>query len=227
MKWIKNFQLFLFDLDGLLVNTENIQYQAYLDMLDRRGFKLDWSFLKYCEVAHFDDESLKEGLYAKFPLLFEQEPNFNVLREEKNRIYIDLLKSSNIDLMPGVERLLRELKKLNVKSCVVTNSSKPMTDMLRAKQPILNNIDHWITRENYTFSKPNPDGYLTAISLYAKKYDKIIGFEDTARGIKALNQTPALCVLITPILSPTVKSILPEDVLHFKSFEDISQDKLF
>ena len=67
MKWVNDFQLFLFDLDGLLVNTENIHYQAYIDMLQRRGFNLDWSFLKFCTVAHFDDNSLKEGIYALFP----------------------------------------------------------------------------------------------------------------------------------------------------------------
>ncbi|NGX62919.1 MAG: Beta-phosphoglucomutase [Candidatus Anoxychlamydiales bacterium] len=226
MLWINDFQLFLFDLDGLLVNTENIHYQAYLDMLFRRGFKLDWSFLKFCEVAHFDDQSLKEGVYALFPQLLDQEPNWEVLRAEKNRIYIELLKSSKIDLMPGVEKLLKELKTQNIKRCVVTNSTKQMTDMMRVKQPLLNNIDNWITREDYTYAKPNPDGYLRAISLYGEKGDRIIGFEDSARGVKALEKTPSISVLIGPIFSPNVRSILSKDVLYFKSFEDIPQDKL-
>ncbi len=221
MRWIEDFELFLFDLDGLLVNTENIHYQAYLNMLKRRGFNLDWTFLKFCEVAHFDDDSLKDGVYFVFPNLFEQEPNWEVLKKEKNNIYLELLKSSKINLLQGVEKLLNELQKKNKKRCVVTNSSKMMTNIIRLKQPLLEKIPHWITREDYLIPKPNPDCYLHAISLYGQKGDRIIGFEDSLRGIKALQQTPAYCVLIGPLLDPRADSILTKDIFHFKSFEDI------
>lgn len=226
MKWIEEFELFLFDLDGLLVNTENIHYQAYIDMLRRRGFKLDWAFLKFCEVAHFDDQSLKEGVYAIFPDLFDQEPNWEVLRQEKNRIYIDLLRSSKIDLMKGVEKLLLELNKQNKKTVVVTNSSKEMTDMIKAKQSLLQSIKHWITREDYLLAKPNPDCYLHAISLFKEKDDKVIGFEDSIRGVKALAQTPAQAVFIGPFFDPKTDVFLTNEVLHFQSFEEIPQKSI-
>jgi len=225
MKWIEDFDLFLFDLDGLLVNTEIIHYQAYIDMLRRRGFRLNWSFLKFCEVAHFDDESLKEGVYALFPDLFEQEPNWNALREEKNVIYKNLLKSSKVDLMKGVEVVLNQLEKKNKKRCVVTNSARDVTDMIKVKQACLKSIPNWITRENYLHPKPHPECYLQAISLFSKKNDKIIGFEDSLRGIQALKNTPALCVLIGPLFDPRADSILTKEIFHFASFEDIP-DKL-
>jgi HAD superfamily hydrolase (TIGR01509 family) len=139
---------------------------------------------------------------------------------------MNLLNSSKIDLLPGVEKLLNELKIKNIKRCVVTNSSKSMTDMIRAKQVLLDTIPHWITREDYLKPKPNPDCYLHAISLYADKGDKIIGFEDSLRGIKSLQQTPAFSVLIGSILDPKVSSMLTKDVFHFKSFEDIPEKLL-
>ena len=40
MEWIHHYQLILFDLDGLLVNTEQLHYQAYKNMLQARGFSL-------------------------------------------------------------------------------------------------------------------------------------------------------------------------------------------
>lgn len=224
MKWVDDFNLFLFDLDGLLVNTENIHYQAYIDMLRKRGFKLEWSFLKFCEAAHFDDDCLKEGIYSVFPKLYEQEPNWEVLKKEKNKIYLELVKSSKIELLRGVEKLLNELQKKNKKSCVVTNSSKPMTDMIRAKQPILKKIPNWVTREAYAFSKPHPESYLHAIKLFGEKGDIIIGFEDSLRGIKALLRTPAIAVLINPILDPRVGSVLTKNFFHFESFEDIEDN---
>jgi len=227
MKWIDAFHLFLFDLDGLLVNTENIHYQAYINMLKRRGFNLDWTFLKFCEVAHFTDDSLQEGVYAVFPNLFEQEPNWEVLKKEKNIIYLDLLKSSKIDLLPGVEKLLKELHENNKKRCVVTNSAKIMTDVIKAKQPFLKTIPNWITREEYLQPKPNPDSYLHAISLFGEKKDRIIGFEDSLRGVRALQQTSAYPVLIDPLLEPRADCILTKAMFHFKSFEDIPDNFLF
>lgn len=226
MKWIDDFQLFLFDLDGLLVNTEIIHFQAYINMLKRRGFNLDWTFLKFCEVAHFDDESLKDGVYALFPDLFDQESNWQVLRKEKNLIYIDLLKSSKVNLLKGVEKILIELERKNKKRCVVTNSTKLMTDIIKSKQLLLEKIPNWITREDYLSPKPNPDCYLHAISLFAKKGDRIIGFEDSLRGIKALQQTPAFAVLIGQPLDPRADSVLSKEMFHFASFDDIPDNFL-
>jgi len=225
MKWIDDFDLFLFDLDGLLVNTENIHYQAYLNMVKRRGFNLEWSFLKFCEVAHFDDDSLQEGIYALFPQLYEMEPNWNNLKKEKNQIYMQLLNSSKVELLLGVKNLLDELEGHNKKRCVVTNSSKEMSDMIKAKQPYLKSIPSWITREDYINPKPSPDGYLRAISLYAETGDRIIGFEDSLRGIKALQQTPARAVLIGSLSDPRADTILTKEDFHFKSFEEMP-DKL-
>ena len=44
MQWIHDFQLFLFDFDGLLVDTEHLHYQAYVNMLSKHGYKLELNF---------------------------------------------------------------------------------------------------------------------------------------------------------------------------------------
>ncbi|MBN2479275.1 MAG: HAD family phosphatase [Parachlamydiales bacterium] len=227
MKWLKKFNLFLFDLDGLLVNTEIIHYQAYVRMLQERGFDINWSFLKYCEVAHLDDIALRDTIYQKFPDLYNQQSNWNILRNEKNKIYMDLLKSAKVDLMEGAEKLLKELEKQNINRCVVTNSSKEMTDIIKKSQPVLKTIPHWITREDYEKSKPDPECYLRAIELFSEKGDRIIGFEDSLRGIQALMKTPAIAVLISPRKDPKADSIITSDVFHFDSLKKLPEEKLF
>ncbi|OGN59233.1 MAG: hypothetical protein A3F40_00875 [Chlamydiae bacterium RIFCSPHIGHO2_12_FULL_27_8] len=222
MKWIEDFQLFLFDLDGLLVNTEVIHHAAYVEMLKKRGFVLDWSYLKYSAAAHFNDNALKEEIYSKFPALYEMEPNWNILRDEKNKLYIELLSVSKVNILPGAEKLLLTLKEKNKKRCIVTNSFKYMSDMIRAKVKVLETIPHWITREDYIKPKPNPDCYLHAIELYGKKGDRIIGFEDSLRGLQALVQTPAISILICQNLDPRADLFLKNDVFYFKSLEEIN-----
>jgi HAD superfamily hydrolase (TIGR01509 family) len=217
MSWIDRFQLFLFDFDGLLVNTEHLHYQAYVNMLRARGYDLDWSFSRFCEAAHLNAEALKEAIYAQFPQL---EPNWSALYEEKKRCYLDLIAAGKVDLMPGAERLLRALAQKQVRRCVVTNSLLHQIELIRKQLPILQTIPHWITREDYERPKPAPDGYLQAIALHGKSGDRIIGFEDSIRGLRALQQTPALPILVCPRHHPLLE-LSSEGALHFESLDQV------
>src|ERR1700722_13196293 len=102
MRWIHNFNLFLFDFDGLLVNTEEIHYMAYKRMFAGRGLSLTWDFNYYCTLAHYSAEGLRDQVYAQFPVLKEIEPSWPVLYAEKKQAIIDLLNEGKVNLMPGV-----------------------------------------------------------------------------------------------------------------------------
>src|SRR5271163_1012892 len=101
MKWIHDFQLFLFDFDGLLVNTEHLHYQAYVNILDKRGYKLGLSFGNFLQLAQLNSTAWREALYAEIPSL---EPNWEILYREKKEAYLDLLRTGKVELMPGVEK---------------------------------------------------------------------------------------------------------------------------
>jgi len=220
MRWIRKFQLFLFDFDGLLVNTEHLHFQAYVNMMARRGYALDWSFVQFCEMAHLNSTALRDGLYAQFPDL---EPNWDVLYEEKKKAYFDLLLAGKVELMKGVEPLLRELAAAGIRRCVVTNSLREQTQMISSQLPLLKTIPKWITREDYSKPKPDPECYLRAIALCAQPGDHIIGFEDSIRGLRALSQTPALPVLICESHHPLLEMVTEGSALHFDSFEKIPE----
>lgn len=224
MDWIHRFQLFLFDFDGLLVSTEVTHYQAYVDMLRNEGIEIDWGFQRFCELAHLNASALKEALYAEYPRL---DPDWNRLYAEKKRIYYELISAGKVGLMPGAEELLRALEQAKIQRCVVTNSFREQIELIRSQLPALQTIPHWITRENYENPKPAPDGYLRAIELYGKKGDKIIGFEDSVRGLESLRQTPALPVLICPSHHPLLEMALDGGkALHFKSLAEINKQRL-
>lgn len=226
MKWLDKFDLFLFDFDGLLVNTEHIHHQAYVNTLLHRGFNLDWSFLEFCQKAHFESTGLRDAIYAKFPDLEAQEPSWSVIYEEKKKEYLKLLTSGRVELMPGVKELLSRLKDLNKTTCVVTNSLKEQTDLIQGQLPILKTICHWVTRQDYQNPKPSPECYLRAIELYGRSAKKIIGFEDTVKGLNALLKTPAIPVLICPANHPQIQAMTDQSITHVESFLDISS-KMF
>lgn len=226
MDWIDGYDLFLFDFDGLLVKTEHIHYQAYVNTLKNRGFELGWNFQEFCQNAHFESIGLKEAIYAKFPDLHEQQPTWDIIYKEKKRAYLELLKSSKIELMPGVEGLLTRLARAKKNSCVVTNSLREHTDLISAEIPLLKTISHWITRENYELPKPSPECYLRAIELHEKKGDRIIGFEDTIKGLKALLKTPAQAVLISSSTAANIQIIEEGSFIHYESLEKIPVERI-
>jgi HAD superfamily hydrolase (TIGR01509 family) len=221
MKWIHNFQLFLFDFDGLLVNTEHLHYQAYVNMLAQRGYTLSLSFANFLELAHFNSTAWKEALYASIPDL---EPNWEILYGEKKGAYLSLLTSGKVELMAGAEKLLRALEGAKIQRCVVTHSILEHVKLICGRIPILQTVPHWITREDYEKPKPNPECYLKAIAMFGKRGDRIIGFEDSVRGLQALKQTPAYPVLICPKHHPLLDIALEGGGTHFESLDKIFID---
>lgn len=193
MEWIKNFHLFLFDCDGLLVDSEKLHYKAYLQTLSKLGFEMQWDFDTFCSYAHRGSETLQEALYKQ---ILPSECNWAKLYALKKANYLKILENDPLDLMPGALELLKALQDHKITRCVVTNSFKEQTDFMCSKIPFLKTIPYWITREDYKLAKPDPECYQKAIDLFAKPSDLIIGFEDSLRGYQALSKTRALPILV-------------------------------
>jgi beta-phosphoglucomutase len=219
MQWIEQFDLFLFDFDGLLVNTEELHCEAYRQMCKQRGYNLDWSLFEFFEVAHFASTDLRDSIYRKFPELQKEEPRWEVLYSEKKQCYEELLEKGDLFLMPGVEEVLIALEKANKRRCVVTNSTKLQVDLIKEKLPLLQTIPVWFTRENYREPKPHPEGYLKAIGELGQPSDKVIGFEDSTKGFQALKDAGVpTTLLIGPSDHPQMKEF---QGIYFPSFNSI------
>jgi len=227
MQWIYDFDLFLFDFDGLLVNTEDLHYQAYQRLCQRRGHPLPWSFERYCLAAHFDSTGLRDQIYKELPALEKEEPRWDVLYQEKKQAYVELLhEEDSVTLMPGIEKLLLALQEANKKRCVVTHSPLKHVSFIRGRNPLLDTIPDWFTREHYSRAKPDPECYFKAIGELSEDGDRIIGFEDTPRGLKALQQVPAKSLLVTEIHYTNMEEILGDESILFPNIEAISSHSL-
>lgn len=220
MKWISEYNLFLFDFDGLLVDTERLHYQAYIELCAKHGFQLQWSFSRYSVAAHHHSDELRKQIYAEFPELQAMEPDWKILYEEKKAIFLDLVENGKVPLMQGVEELLIALQNEKIKRCVVTHSAQSLINKIRKLNPILDTIPHWVTREDYKLPKPHPECYQIAIAKYSQPGDRIIGFEDSPRGMHALIETPAEPILICPSESSYIENLLLDHpkVRYYPSF---------
>jgi beta-phosphoglucomutase len=222
---IDPYQLFLFDFDGTLVNTEELHYKAYLKMCSDRGFPLEWDERTYMRHAAHTATGIKEGIYKELPALQHEEPHWDILYQEKKRAYMELLQGGEVFLMPGVEELLKKLEQKGVKRCVVTHSPLEQIALIRSQHPILNSISEWITREDYSQPKPSPECYEKALAKLKAPGERCIGFEDSPRGLKALLKTEAEAVLLSTHFDPFEIKQLSEEAgrtfFYFPSFVSI------
>ncbi len=222
MDYLKKYTLFLFDFDGLLVNTEHLHFEAYRLMCKNRGFALSWDFTKFCSIAHKDDTGLQKQIYAELPSLHQMESNWSILYAEKKAYYQSLLQEGNLSVMPGVETMLSHLASLDKKRCVVTNSTRTQIDLIKERLAILQTIPHWFTREDYQRSKPAPDGYLKALSTLSTSSDTCIGFEDTLRGYTALQRASIPGIVISSVLSEEMRqNLLEQKAEIYSSFTEL------
>jgi HAD superfamily hydrolase (TIGR01509 family) len=230
MRWIEQFSLFLFDFDGLLVDSERLHFRAYVEMCGREGFLLPWTFSEFCTLAHYSATKLRDALYAELPDLSRAAPDWSVLYAKKREIYQTLIEQGDIALLPGVENLLATLQAKEYPRAVATNSTKSQVQTIRQNHPILDSIPLWITREDYAHPKPHPDAYLTAIEKMAGgsiSKSKMVGFEDSLRGVMALQGAAVPPILICPSFHPQLSEHSLKGVPHFDSFEEISDEFIY
>lgn len=215
-EWVKLFDLILLDFDGLLVNTENLHYLSYKKMVESLGFTFPIDYTTYISGAHISTEELKNLIYSKCTNLFQFYPNWMEIREIKQKFYQEFLEAGSVELLPGVKKLIESIVFYGKKACIVTNSPLVQVHLVEKKIPILKQIPYRITRENYTYPKPNGDCYKVAIELYGEKTDRIIGFEDSTKGIEALKNAHVYSIEINDLNHPSIAD------KKFASFEAVN-----
>jgi HAD superfamily hydrolase (TIGR01509 family) len=120
--------------------------------------------------------------------------------------------------------LLISLLERGIKRAVVTNSPREQIEIIKESLPVLKSIPLWITREDYSNPKPSPEGYLTAIRKLVEPGDRIIGFEDTLKGLKALLGAGVESILVCPTQSDHVAECISLGAKHFESLSSIIFD---
>ncbi len=214
--WVNQFDLFLLDFDGLLVNTEKLHFDCYKKAVESLGFPFTISFETYCQGAHISQDALKQLIYSQTNQLMDAYPDFQIIRRSKQNFYLNTIEKGGLELMPGVEPFLNRIFDLKKQTCIVTNSPQEQIIAVQKKIPILQKIDHLVAREHYSRAKPSGDCYRLSVSLYAQEKDRIIGFEDSQKGVEALLDAKILSVQINPFIETSIANH------HFHDFFSVN-----
>lgn len=219
---IADFDLFLFDFDGVLVNTDFLLYKSAVNTFAECGFDLSpvFTFQDFLKAVY-----CKEWRKA-LKILVEKHLSIsmNDFSTKKHKAYMSLLSSGpELSLLPGVAPLLKALSQRKATMCVVTRSTQKETAIIRRRLPELNLVSYWFTRERVLHSKPDPEGYNLAIDEMAQVGDRIVGFEDTLEGLEALQNTrvPCTAVFVSPFSFPSHPALTRPRTSRLCSLSDV------
>ena len=172
------YKKYLFDLDGVLVDSSDIQYQSTIDAINRYT-KID--------ITTEIDKILKSTITTKKKLnyLIEQNIISNAqlldIYNEKKKIADNTF--NNLKINDVKVRLFSFLKKKGCKIAIVTNSNKNSAKIILKSLGLYNFLDLLISNEDVINPKPHSEPYIRAISHFGGELKNFIIFEDSEIGL--------------------------------------------
>lgn len=180
-------QYLFWDNDGVLVDTEHLYYQASAEALAEVDTPLS--------REQFIDISLNQG-QSVFDLARQRQSpeRIHALRKQRDFRYAELLRQG-VPPMAGVRDTLQRLQG-RVKMAIVTSSQRAHFELIHQHTELLGFFDFVLTREDYTYSKPHPEPYLTALQRSRCKPNQCLVIEDSERGLNAAVAAGLACVVV-------------------------------
>lgn len=171
----------LFDLDGVIVTTDDCHYKAWKMMADDEGIYFDRQINERLRgVSRM--ESLQIILEKANKEYTDDEKN--TLAEKKNNIYVDLIqKLTPQDILPGVIKNLNTLKENGIKIAIASSSKNTKTILKQIG--LIDCFDAISDGNNIKNSKPDPEVFLKAADMVGVEYENCLVVEDADAGVLA------------------------------------------
>lgn len=190
MDKILHYDLFIFDFDGTILDTETYHCKAWNEAFcEFKKEPIELTMKQYHKYFHsLNMEDAKTILRVLYNI-----DNYDEIYQLKQTKYMNIILNEDIGLIRGVNDFLKFIIDNDKKFVIVTNTSNKAIEIFKKKYPILN-LCKIYTKECFLNKKPNPECYLKVSNDYP--CCKKIGFEDSLIGLDALYKVNS----ITPVL---------------------------
>lgn len=207
MNMFKNKKAVIYDLDGTIIDSIKLNEDAWNFALKKLNLKVDNKFLDYQRGIG----NLEAALY--------------VLGENSDKLdeFINLKRDyfySHLDKINIFKDFLEVKVKLekNHSLAICTSSSLRLVNLLKKQLPIFNNFNVFVSRDDTTLGKPNPEPLLKTISLLSLEIKDCIYVGDAYTdylACKAINLDFVYYNL------DNIYSEMPKEVLRIKNHNDL------
>ncbi|WP_117879456.1 beta-phosphoglucomutase [Aureibaculum luteum] len=202
---------FIFDLDGVIVDTAKYHYLAWRDLASELGFEFT---IEQNEM--FKGVSRKRCMEILLDIggIAATKNQFDTWMIEKNVDYLKYIdKMDASEILPDVGRVLDFLKKRKIP--IALGSASKNAQPILEKVGLLSYFDTIVDGNNVTKAKPDPEVFLLAAEQLGVKADNCIVFEDAVAGIEAANKANMISIGIGD------NNILSEAQYNFNDFTEM------
>lgn len=194
-----NYKAVIFDVDGLLFDTEIVYYEASQMVADQMGFPYDKElYLKYLGVSD-------EEVWANYHQIFASFGKNNV-QKFINDAYEETIRRFSlgaVQLKPGVIELLDFLEEHRIPKVVASSNQRHIIELLLEKKQLTNYFETIVSAENVKRAKPDPEIFLLAHEYLGTKKQETLVLEDSKNGILAAASAEIPVIMIPDLLAPS------------------------
>jgi HAD superfamily hydrolase (TIGR01509 family) len=180
----------IFDMDGLMIDSEPLHYKAFNKVFNSFGKNLteEENRKRYIGIADID---AAEDMVTRFniPILPKE------LIRRKEVLYRELLQSQ-VAPRPGLIKLLREIQQYGYKIAIASNSSVVEIEIVINSLQIAPFIDGYCSAEQVVRGKPAPDVFLLAAEKLGVHSHECLVLEDAPAGIDGASEARMTCYAI-------------------------------
>jgi HAD superfamily hydrolase (TIGR01509 family) len=182
----------IFDFDGLILETETPDYEAWREIYAEHGGDLpleEWT--KYIGLAGadtpFDPHTLLETQVGR-------QIDRDHLRQRRHRRYIELVEAQTV--LPGVQAYIDTAQRLGLKLGVASSGTCDWIHDNLQRLGLHGHFDCIRCADDVQFTKPHPELYLAVLSALGLRPEEAIAFEDSAHGAMSATQAGIFCVVV-------------------------------
>ncbi|HEY8616959.1 HAD family phosphatase [Phenylobacterium sp.] len=186
----------VFDMDGLLVDTEAVYCEALTLTAAEMGFELP------TEVLHRMIGHAWAGSAVVLREHFGQDFDTDALREQSTRKFYEIAEAE-VALKAGVTEILDELDRLGLPRAIATSSRRHDVEHHMSAHGLLDRFHAVLANGDYPKPKPDPSPYLTAAAALGVAPEDCLALEDSHNGVRAAAGAGMMTIMVPDLLHPT------------------------
>ena len=192
-----NIKAVLFDMDGLMVDTESLATEAFIHSAKKQGY--DMTKEETLLVLGFTTKSIYDFWENYFK---NSDVSGKQLVDDHYKYIENILFTTGPRKMPYIEELLKYLKESNYKVAVASSSNMDHIINNMEKTGLKKYIDEFASGVEVENGKPAPDVFLLATERLGVKPEECLVLEDSKAGVIAGNSAGAKVIMVPDMFKP-------------------------